>query len=126
MSQVNRTALPDETLWYSRVIQLPEGSFDPTCQRLLLHFGAVDQICSVYINGKFVTYHKGGYLPFSADITDFVGENLVISILISVRDFSDTSYHARGKQQLERGGMFYTAQSGIWRLCGWRLCQRIT
>lgn len=115
LSQVNRQLLPDETLWYSRVIQLPEGSFDPTCQRLLLHFGAVDQICSVYINGKFVTYHKGGYLPFSADITDFVGENLVISILISVRDFSDTSYHARGKQQLERGGMFYTAQSGIWQ-----------
>lgn len=58
LSQVNRQLLPDETLWYSRVIQLPEGSFDPTCQRLLLHFGAVDQICSVYINGKFVTYHK--------------------------------------------------------------------
>ena len=115
LSQVNRQLLPDETLWYSRVIQLPEGSFDPTCQRLLLHFGAVDQICSVYIGGKFAAYHKGGYLPFSADITDFVGEDLVISILISVRDFSDTSYHARGKQQLERGGMFYTAQSGIWQ-----------
>ena len=115
LSQVNRQLLPDEVLWYSRVVQLPEGCLDVSSQRLLLHFGAVDQICSVYIDGKFVTYHKGGYLPFTVDITDFVSETLTVSILISVRDFSDTSYHARGKQQLARGGMFYTAQSGIWQ-----------
>ena len=48
-------------------------------------------------------------------ITDFITEDLTVSILISVHDFSDTSYHARGKQQLKRGGMFYTAQSGIWQ-----------
>lgn len=62
-----------------------------------------------------MAYHKGGYLPFTVDITDFIAEDLTVSILISVHDFSDTSYHARGKQQLERGGMFYTAQSGIWQ-----------
>lgn len=115
LSQVKRQLLPDETLWYSRTIQLPENCLDTESQRLLLHFGAVDQICSVYINGKFVTYHKGGYLPFTTDITDFITEDLTVSILISVHDFSDTSYHARGKQQLKRGGMFYTAQSGIWQ-----------
>lgn len=115
LSQVNRQLLPDEVLWYSRVVQLPEGSLNVKKQRLLLHFGAVDQICSVYLGGKFAAYHKGGYLPFTVDITDFVTEDLTVSILISVRDFSDTSYHARGKQQLERGGMFYTAQSGIWQ-----------
>ena len=115
LSQVNRQLLPDEVLWYSRVVQLPEGCLDVSSQRLLLHFGAVDQICNVYIGGKFVAYHKGGYLPFTVDITDFVSETLTVPILISVRDFSDTSYHARGKQQLERGGMFYTAQSGIWQ-----------
>lgn len=115
LSQVNRQLLPNEVLWYSRVVQLPEGCLDVNSQRLLLHFGAVDQICNVYINGKFVAYHKSGYLPFTVDITDFVSETLTIPILISVRDFSDTSYHARGKQQLERGGMFYTAQSGIWQ-----------
>ena len=97
LSQVNRQLLPDEVLWYSRVIQLPEGCLDVKSQRLLLHFGAVDQICNVYINGKFVAYHKGGYLPFTVDITDFVTEDLTVSILISVHDFSDTSYHARGK-----------------------------
>ena len=115
LSQVKRQLLPDETLWYSRTIQLPENCLDTESQRLLLHFGAVDQICSVYINRKFVAYHKGGYLPFTTDITDFITEDLTVSILISVHDFSDTSYHARGKQQLKRGGMFYTAQSGIWQ-----------
>ena len=115
LSQVKRQLLPDETLWYSRTIQLPENCLNTESQRLLLHFGAVDQICSVYINRKFVTYHKGGYLPFTTDITDFITEDLTVSILISVHDFSDTSYHARGKQQLKRGGMFYTAQSGIWQ-----------
>ena len=115
LSQVKRQLLPDETLWYSRTIQLPENCLDTESQRLLLHFGAVDQICSVYINGKFVSYHKGGYLPFTTDITDFITEDLTVSILISVHDFSDTSYHARGKQQLKRGGMLYTAQSGIWQ-----------
>lgn len=115
LSQVNRQLLPDETLWYSRTVQLPAGCLDTGTQRLLLHFGAVDQICNVYINGKFATYHRGGYFPFTVDITDFVEKDLTVSILISVRDFSDTSYHARGKQQLKRGGMFYTAQSGIWQ-----------
>lgn len=115
LSQVKRQLLPDETLWYSRTIQLPENCLNTESQRLLLHFGAVDQICSVYINRKFVTYHKGGYLPFTTDITDFITEDLTVSILISVHDFSDTSYHARGKQHLKRGGMFYTAQSGIWQ-----------
>lgn len=115
LSQVKRQLLPDETLWYSRTIQLPENCLNTESQRLLLHFGAVDQICSVYINRKFVTYHKGGYLPFTTDITDFITEDLTVSILISVHDFSDTSYHARGKHQLKRGGMFYTAQSGIWQ-----------
>ena len=115
LSQVNRQVLPYETLWYSRHIQLPKECLDKNSQRLLLHFGAVDQICSVYINGKFAAYHKGGYLPFTADITDLITEDLSVSILISVHDFSDTSYHARGKQKLKRGGMFYTAQSGIWQ-----------
>ena len=81
LSQVKRQLLPDETLWYSRTIQLPENCLDTESQRLLLHFGAVDQICSVYINRKFVAYHKGGYLPFTTDITDFITEDLIVSIL---------------------------------------------
>lgn len=83
-------------------------------KRLLLHFGAVDQYACVYLNGQNVCRHTGGYLPFEADITPFLkeGEN---SLAVCVRDVSDTSYHTRGKQTLKRGGMFYTAQSGIWQ-----------
>ena len=62
----------------------------------------------------FVVSHVGGYLPFSCDISEYVhsGEN---ELVIMVQDLSDTSYHAKGKQKLKRGGMYYTAQSGIWQ-----------
>ena len=74
----------------------------------------MDQACVVYVNGQRAARHTGGYLPFEADITALVrdGEN---ELTLAVKDLSDTSYHARGKQRLERGGMFYTAQSGIWQ-----------
>lgn len=59
LSQVNRQLLPDETLWYSRTVQLPAGCLDTGTQRLLLHFGAVDQICNVYINGQICHLSQG-------------------------------------------------------------------
>ena len=82
--------------------------------RVLLHFGAVDQIATVYVNGKEVCHHIGGYTPFSADITGRLvdAEN---EIVVKVRDLSDTSYHSRGKQKIRRGGIWYTPQSGIWQ-----------
>lgn len=111
LSGVNRQVQPDEILWYERplIIDAKEKG-----KRLILHFGAVDHMCEVLINYKSVMYHVGGYLPFSADITDYVieGGNL---LTVKVVDRSDTSYHSRGKQKLKRGGMFYTAQSGIWQ-----------
>lgn len=111
LSGVNRQLNPDETLWYERPLIIDEKLKG---KRLILHFGAVDQICEVSINNRKVKQHVGGYLPFSVDITDYVieGGNL---LSVKVRDTSDTSYHSRGKQKLKRGGMFYTAQSGIWQ-----------
>ena len=115
LSGVSRQLQPDEYLWYHRNFSLTgwEGR-RAEGRRLLLHFGAVDQACVVYVNGKRVARHTGGYLPFEADITEAVkdGENELVA---AVKDLSDTSYHARGKQKLKRGGMFYTAQSGIWQ-----------
>ena len=90
-------------------------------RRLLLHFGAVDQHCRVYVDGMEVARHTGGYLPFTVDVTDYVKAPKVASgmkmveLSVVVKDLSDTSYHARGKQKLGRGGMYYTAQSGIWQ-----------
>lgn len=112
LSGVERQLKPKEYLWYER--NLPADKSAHASHRLLLHFGAVDQTAEVYINGSKVCSHRGGYLPFTADITDFItdGDN---SLMVQVQDLSDTSYHSRGKQTLKRGGMFYTAQSGIWQ-----------
>ena len=115
LSGVGRQLKPGEYLWYER--ELP--AFFSGRGRLLLHFGAVDQRCRVFINRKPVGEHAGGYLPFTIDITDAVtaakeaASPAMLQVL--VQDDSDTSYHSRGKQKLQRGGMYYTATSGIWQ-----------
>ncbi|SDN88428.1 glycoside hydrolase family 2 protein [Acetanaerobacterium elongatum] len=110
LSGVNRALLPSQTLWYRRIVRLPDG-FNQG--RVLLHFGAVDQIATVYINGTEVCSHIGGYTPFSADITAYLKEQN--TLLVKVRDYSDTCSLSRGKQKSKRGGIWYTAQSGIWQ-----------
>lgn len=117
LSGVNRQVMPEDVLHYRRTVIL-DGAF--LQGRCLLHFGAVDQICQVYVNGELAGGHTGGYLPFTLEVTDKVheGENV---IQVAVRDYSDTSYHARGKQKLDRGGMWYTPQSGIWQTV-WMEC----
>lgn len=111
LSGVGRQLLPGQVLHYSRRFPLSQK---PAGKRLLLHFGAVDERCRVCVNGREAGRHRGGYLPFSFDITELVraGEN---TLSVSCRDDSDTSFHSRGKQRLKRGGIFYTAQSGIWQ-----------
>ena len=65
---------------------------------LILHFGAVDQACVVYVNGHQTGRHTGGYLPFELDITDAVHDG-ANELTVAVKDRSDTSYHAKGKQK---------------------------
>lgn len=114
LSGVNRQLQPDEYLWYRRMVEVDAEKMEAG-ERLLLHFGAVDQHCRVYIDGKEAARHTGGYLPFTVDITSYTGRVRQVELSLVVKDVSDTSYHARGKQKLERGGMYYTAQSGIWQ-----------
>ncbi|WP_067480010.1 glycoside hydrolase family 2 protein [Actinomadura hibisca] len=109
LSGVNRQLLPGETLWYRRSFDLPDGFADG---RVLLHFGAVDQTCRVWVNDVEVGGHTGGYLPFHFDVTDALRPTGNV-VVVSVQD--DTGDGSRGKQRLRRGGIWYTAQSGIWQ-----------
>jgi len=110
LSGVLRTLLPSQTLWYKRTLRLPDGF---RRGRVLLHFGAMDQEATVSINGTELGSHVGGYTPFSLDITSCLREEN--TIVVKVRDYSDSSYYSRGKQKTNRGGIWYTAQSGIWQ-----------
>lgn len=116
LSGVGRQLQPDEYLWYERRITFSDEDLNHKAggKRCLLHFGAVDQQATIYLNGKEAASHTGGYLPFELDITGFVSAAPLL-LQVRVRDESDASWYTRGKQTLNRGGMFYTAQSGIWQ-----------
>lgn len=121
LSGVGRRLEPEEYLWYRRRITFPADEIARKEQHMhcILHFDAVDQEATVFLGTEqFGTIqlgtHHGGYLPFSLDITEYINENPV-SLYVKVRDLTDTGYATRGKQTLTRGGMFYTAQSGIWQ-----------
>ena len=109
LSGVGRTLLPGQTLWYRRA--LPEQP--RSGMRLLLHIGAADQECTVYLNRNRVGAHVGGYTAFTMDVTDALAEEN--ELLIAVRDGTDTNELSRGKQKTKRGGIWYTPQSGLWQ-----------
>ena len=100
-----------ETLWYERTFTLPEGF---RRARVLLHFGAVDQCSRVLVNDRPAGHHEGGYLPFCLDITELLvpGEN---RLTVAVTDDAEGGVYAFGKQRYRRGGIWYTATSGIWQ-----------
>src|SRR6266567_1192418 len=82
--------------------------------RVLLHFGAVDYECALWVNGGYVGGHSGGFDAFTFDITSFLRDGLN-EILVGVTDPSDTGEQPRGKQVLKPQGIWYTAVSGIWQ-----------
>ena len=115
LSGVGRRLEPHETLWYRRTFALPTGFVR---DRVLLHFGAVDQDARVWVDGTPVGDHRGGYLPFTIDITTALkggGSGTGHEIVVAVRDVTDTSWRSRGKQTLTPGEIWYSAQSGIWQ-----------
>lgn len=106
--------IPEELL-YEREFVLPKDFILNPKDRVLLHFGAVDQIAQVFINARPVGRHEGGYLSFTCDITDFVrGDEEVNRISVLAEDRLDHTY-PWGKQKKDRGGMWYTPVSGIWQ-----------
>ena len=111
LSGVGRSLKSGECLWYHRQVLIP-AQFGG--KRLLLHFGAVDQTATVWVNDRQAGSHVGGYLPFTLDITDLI-ENGAADIVVRVTDDTEKSGLTRGKQRSKRGGIWYTPQSGIWQ-----------
>ena len=111
LSGVQKPLQPDERLWYRRTFTIPAGWQG---QRILLHFGAVDYACEVWINSISAGSHTGGYLPFSMDITDHL-QNRENILVVGVTDPTDSGLQERGKQVLKPKSIWYTAVSGIWQ-----------
>ncbi|MBR0461156.1 MAG: glycoside hydrolase family 2 [Erysipelotrichaceae bacterium] len=100
----------EDLLEYHKRFRLPDG-FLKKSQKLILHFTAVDQICDVFFNDHYLGNHKGGYLPFEYDVSEYLRKDNYICV--KARDDLDTFY-PYGKQSKKPHGMWYTPVSGIW------------
>jgi beta-galactosidase/beta-glucuronidase len=112
LSGINEILYPNMYAYYQKEVMLEQAFVKDL---IILHFGAVDQRCDLFVNDHHVLTHVGGYTPFSVDITPYIKDDLKLKINLSVTDSSDTSYHLTGKQRLNHEGIFYTPQSGIWQ-----------
>lgn len=121
LSGVHQTIYPDNMIWYRTIVHpVTLGGEEAVRQigdanRLILHFEAVDYVCACFINGQFAGVHVGGYLPFDVDISAFVDPDDDFEMALCVYDPNDSGTQMRGKQKIEREGIWYTAQSGIWQ-----------
>ena len=109
LSGVNHILQPDEYLFYHLSFSINEIEIK---DRVILHFLAVDQIADVYLNGEYLGRHIGGYLPFEFEIKKYLKSTN--DLVVKVKDYSDSSFYSRGKQKIDRGGIWYTPQSGIY------------
>lgn len=112
LSGVMKPLLPANRLWYHRTFTIPDAWHG---QRVLLHFGAVDWQTSVFLNGRELGGHRGGYDAFTFDLTKAIKTNAPNELIVSVWDPTDASWQLRGKQVLHPAGCNYTATSGIWQ-----------
>jgi Glycosyl hydrolases family 2, TIM barrel domain/Glycosyl hydrolases family 2/Glycosyl hydrolases family 2, sugar binding domain len=112
LSGVERAVSDSERLWYGRSFRAP--ALKPG-ERLLLHFGAVDWQATVWVNQSMMCEHRGGYDPFTCDITDALRPTGDQELKIGVTDPTDRGPQPRGKQVLKPNGIWYTAVTGIWQ-----------
>ncbi len=99
-------------LWYRRHFEATDTSEG---NRALLHFGAVDWHAIVWVNGVWVGEHKGGYTPFTLDVTDALADEGEQEVVVSVWDPTNAGFQPRGKQVNEPRGIWYTPVTGIWQ-----------
>lgn len=100
-------------VWYRREVEFTRDQLE---NRVILHFGAVDYIATVYVNEKKVGMHKGGSVSFQFDITDYLksGKN---TICVYAQDDTRSRLVPTGKQsdKLDSYGCLYTRITGIWQ-----------
>jgi len=112
LSGVGKIVGKDSTLWYHTAFTLPAATKG---KQVLLHFGAVDWETVVYVNGKQVGTHQGGFDPFSFDITPYLKKGSQQELTLSVWDPTDEGPQPRGKQVRKPEGIWYTPVTGIWQ-----------
>jgi hypothetical protein len=111
LSGVADTVGPNRRLWYTRDFLVPESWLD---SRVLLHFEASDWETEVWVDGSNVGLHRGGYDPFSFDITEHLSDSLTHELVVAVWDPTDEGTQPRGKQVRHPRGIFYTSVTGLW------------
>ncbi|MHC4335757.1 MAG: glycoside hydrolase family 2 protein, partial [Planctomycetota bacterium] len=112
LSGVMRRVDDPNRLWYRREFEIPSAWKQ---NRVLLHFGAVDWDTTVWVNGKEVGTHRGGYDPFTFDITDALKPTGGHEIVLSVWDPTNAGTQPRGKQVRNPHKIWYTPTTGIWQ-----------
>jgi hypothetical protein len=114
----------DDFMYYRRTFTVPPGwriggtcPHPGSCQRLLLHFGAVDYQATVWVNGVQVATHTGGYNSFDVDVTNALRGTGPQELIVGAEDPTDTGPYDQpiGKQRANPSGIWYTPSSGIWR-----------
>ena len=112
LSGVGRRITKDNTLWYERTFTVPSKWKG---KNILLHFGGVDWKSEVLVNGQLVGEHRGGYDPFTYDITPYLKKSGKQTLTVKVFDATDNSMQPRGKQCIVNTAIWYTPVSGIWQ-----------
>lgn len=111
LSGVGKTLQPDQRLWYKRTFNKPASKGK---DKTILHFGAVDYNTTVFLNGKKIGEHTGGYTGFNIDITEHLKDKNN-ELVVSVLDPTDQGDNPHGKQVLQPRNILYTGSSGIWQ-----------
>jgi hypothetical protein len=112
LSGIRRKVTEKENLWYKRTFNIPDGWEK---KHILLNFEACDWETTIWVDGKEAGTHKGGYDPFSFDITALIGKSKLHELLVCVWDPTDKGTQPRGKQVSSPGSIWYTSTTGIWQ-----------
>ena len=114
LSGVMRTISDIEIIWYEKDIEIPKKWNE---KKILIHFGAVDWKCELFINNieNKIGEHEGGYSPFYFDITQYLNKKGKNKIILKVLDPTNRGYQPVGKQVNYPKAIWYTSVSGIWQ-----------